>query len=81
MPKPDLNSVFVVSAPDGYRSLLSYGEVFLSPAGERVTLADTIKSEPINQNGRFIMMLPDDLMADRWVKAISKIEWISLSRK
>ena len=81
LPKPDLNSVFVVSAPDGYRSLLSYGEVFLSPAGERVMIADSIKNEPVKENGKFIVMAPDDLMADRWVKAVSKIEWISLSRK
>jgi hypothetical protein len=79
--KQDLNSAFLVSAPDGYRSLLSYGEIFLSPAGERVIIADSIKNEPIKENGKFIMMPADDLMADRWVKAVSKIEWVSLSVK
>ena len=79
--KSDLNGAFVVSAPDGYRSLLSYGEIFLSPAGERVMIADSMKGEPIKENGKFIMMPIDDLMADRWVKAVSKIEWISLSGK
>jgi hypothetical protein len=81
LPKPDLNTAFVVSAPDGYRSVLSYGEVFLSPAGERVIIADSINNEPIKEDGKFIMMPPDDLMADRWVKAVSKIEWIPLSTK
>jgi hypothetical protein len=79
--KSDLSGAFVVSAPDGYRSLLSYGEVFLSPAGERVIIADSMKGEPLKENGKFIMMPTDDLMADRWVKAISKIEWIPLSPK
>jgi hypothetical protein len=79
--KPDLNSAFLVSAPDGYRSVLSCGEVFLSPAGERILLVDTIDNEPIKENGKFIMMPPDDVMADRWIKAVSKIEWIPLSSK
>jgi len=79
--KPDTNSAFLVSAPDGYRSVLSYGEVFLSPAGERVLLVDTINNEPVKENGKFIMMPPDDLMADRWIKAVSKIEWIPLPPK
>jgi hypothetical protein len=80
-PKPDLNSAFLISAPDGYRSILSFGEVFLSPAGERILLVDTIDNEPIKENGKFIMMPPDDVMADRWIKAVSKIEWIPLPQK
>lgn len=79
--KADLNSAFLVSAPDGYRSVLSYGEVFLSPAGERVLLVDTINNEPVKENGKFIMMPPDDVMADRWIKAVSKIEWIPLPHR
>lgn len=75
-PSLDLNGVFLVSAPDGYRSVLSYGEIFLSPAGERVTLADTINDASIGDDGKFIMIPPDDLMADRWVKAVQKIEWV-----
>ena len=75
-PKPDLNSAFLISAPDGYRSVLSFGEVFLSPAGERILLVDTISNEPVKEGGKFIMMPPDDVMADRWIKAVSKIEWI-----
>ncbi len=81
IPTADLNSVFLVSAPDGYRSLLSYGEVFLASGGERVTIVDAVNNEPPEQDGRFIMILPDDLMADRWVKAVELIEWIPLTRK
>ena len=79
--KPGLDSAFLVSAPDGYRSILSFGEVFLSPAGERILLVDTINNEPVKENGKFIMMPPDDVMADRWIKAVSKIEWIPLPPK
>jgi hypothetical protein len=79
--KPDLNSAFLVSAPDGYRSVLSCGEVFLSAAGERILLVDTINNEPVKEGGKFIMMPPDDVMADRWTKAVSKIEWIPLTHK
>jgi hypothetical protein len=76
-----LSGFFLVSAPDGYRSALSYGELFLSPAGERVLLTDTINRNPIEEDGKFIMIPPDDLMADRWVKAVEKIEWIPVTPK
>jgi len=55
--------------------------VFLSPAGERILLVDTSNNEPVKENGKFIMMPPDDVMADRWIKAVSKIEWIPLPPK
>jgi len=74
----DLHSVFLLSAPDGYRALLSYGEVFLDPAGERMVLADRMNGKPIKKNGKFFFVPPDDLMADRDVKAVQKIEVISV---
>ena len=77
---PDLNKTFLVSAPDGYRSLFSYGEIFLNPAGDRMTLADRINAQPIKNGGKFILVLPDDLMSDRGVKAVQNIEVISLRR-
>jgi precorrin-2 methylase len=78
---PDLNKVFLVSAPDGYRSLLSYGEVFLSPHGKDITIADRESDQPIKNNGKFILILPDQLAADGTVKAVSKIEVITLKPK
>ena len=74
----DLNLVFLVSADDGYRSLFSYGEIFLDPSGERMIMADTIDGGPIKRGGKFMLVLPDDLMSDRDVKAVKKIEVISL---
>jgi hypothetical protein len=74
----DLNLVFLVSADDGYRSLFSYGEIFLDPSGERMIMADTIDGEPLERGGKFMLVPPDDLMSDRDVKAVKKIEAISL---
>jgi precorrin-4 methylase len=75
---PDLSKIFLVSAPDGYRSLFSYGEIFLGPTGDHMTLADRINNQPIKNGGKFILIAPDDLMSDREVKAVQKIEIISL---
>jgi precorrin-4 methylase len=76
--KPDPSQVFLVSAPDGYRSLFSYGEIFLNPAGDRMILADKLDGKPIEPGGKFMLVPPDDLMSDRDVKAVQKIEIISL---
>jgi hypothetical protein len=76
----DLNKTFLISAPDGYRSLFSFGEIFLNPAGDRMILADRINGQPIKNGGKFILVPPDDLMSDREVKAVQKIEVISLHR-
>jgi precorrin-2 methylase len=78
---PDLNKVFLVSAPDGYRSLLSYGEIFLSSHGKNITIADRESDQPIKKNGKFILVLPDQLAADGTVKAVSKVEVITLKPK
>ena len=50
--KPDLNSVIIVSAPDGYRSLLSYGELFLAHSGEEIMIADTADNQPLKKRWR-----------------------------
>jgi DMSO/TMAO reductase YedYZ molybdopterin-dependent catalytic subunit len=72
----DLNQVFLVSAPDGYNSLFSYGEIFLDPAGERVMIVDKIDGQALEEGGKFRVIPPDDAMADRTVKAAQEIEVI-----
>jgi len=79
--KPDLNSVIIVSAPDGYRSLLSYGELFLAHSGEEIMIADTADNQPLKKNGTFMLVLPNDLSADRWVKSVDRIEVISMKKE
>lgn len=78
--KGDLNSVLLISAPDGYRSLVSWGELFMSDLGRRILIADTKNGKPIDADGRFILVMPDDLWADRMVKATAKVEVVSLAR-
>ena len=77
----NLNTVFLVSAADAYRSLLSYGEVFLNPHSDRILVANERDGKLIKEDGKFIMVLPDDLFADREVKAIKRIEVISLENQ
>ncbi len=77
----DLDTVFLISAPDGYRSLLSYGELLFTSQGKNVIIADRVAGQPLRENGRFNLILSDDLAADRWVKAVDKIEVIRLKRK
>jgi len=78
--RDDLCSAVVVSAPDGYRTLLSYGELFMAPSGRNIMIADMKAKRPLKKGGRFFMVIPDDLSADRNVKAVEKIEVISPQR-
>jgi precorrin-4 methylase len=78
---PDLNQVVVISAPDGYRTLLSCGEVFLSSRGKSIMIADQAANQPVKKDGKFKLILPDDLSADRTVKAVNKIEVMTLRPK
>ena len=78
---PDFNQAIVISAPDGYRSLVSIGEVFLSSRGKSIMIADQVANQPVKKEGKFKLIFPDDLSADRTVKAVSKIEVVSLKPK
>jgi precorrin-4 methylase/DMSO/TMAO reductase YedYZ molybdopterin-dependent catalytic subunit len=77
----DLNAVLLVSAPDGYRSLVSLGELLLNQSGGNIVIADQVDGVPLKKNGRFSLIIPDDLSADRMVKAVDKIEVITLAQK
>jgi len=45
---PDLNAVFLISAPDGYRSLISYGELLLTPYGRNIIISDRVGDQPLD---------------------------------
>lgn len=82
--KFDLNSVIIVSAPDGYRTLLSYGELFLSSLGQNFMIADTVNNQPLEtleKGGKFYLVCPNDLFADRHVKSVDRIEVINLKKE
>jgi precorrin-4 methylase/DMSO/TMAO reductase YedYZ molybdopterin-dependent catalytic subunit len=77
----NLNTVILVSAPDGYRSLVSYGELLLNQSGKNIIIADKVDDKPLKKQGKFNLIFPDDLSADRLVKAVNKVEVISLKDK
>ncbi len=70
--EPD--KTMLVTATDGYQGLFSFGEIFLSPLGERIIISEqkegSVKS--------FKLVIPDDTAADRSIRSISKIEFFSL---
>jgi hypothetical protein len=74
----DLTSIFIVSAPDGYYSLFSYGELFLSRVEEPIIIADKENDKPIDEGGKFFLIPTEDLMSDRDVKSVEKIEVLKL---
>jgi hypothetical protein len=74
----ETDTVFLISSPDGYQATFSYGEIFLAPGGERIIMADKIGQKPLKDGGKFLLLPPDDLAADRDVKAVNKIEIISI---
>lgn len=78
---PDLTKVFFVSAPDGYYSLFSYGEIYLNRDEESVIIADTANGEPIEDGGKFFLLPAEDLMSDRDVKSVERIEVFTLKRQ
>jgi len=71
---PDLQSILVISAPDGYQSSFSWGELTLSPQGQRIIIADEVDGKPLKKGGKFTLIPPDDQAADRDVNAVSRIE-------
>lgn len=74
----DANTVYLVSAPDGYRTLLSFGELFLNSAGARVLISDQSDNKDAEEKGKFKLNLPDELSADRAVNAVQNIDVINL---
>ncbi len=74
---PGLDSVIIASAPDGYRSLISVGELLLSPSAETYSSRQPWGSPSTSRKSS---SRTDDLSADRWVRAVGKIE-IAASRK
>ena len=76
----DANTVYLLSAPDGYRTLLSFGELFLNPAGTRILIVEQDGNLPLEKGGKFNLHLPDELSTDRAVSAVQNIDVVNLSR-
>ncbi len=75
---PGFDSVLIATSPEGYRSLISAGELLNTPAGRAIMVADTMDGKAIDKMGKFNLVFPQELSADRWIKSLSKIEIISV---
>jgi hypothetical protein len=75
----DADKAVLVSATDGYQGLFSFGEIFLSPLGERIIVSQQQKGAASGSKS-FSFVDPDDASADRMIKTISKIEILSLKQ-
>lgn len=75
--RPDARDAILVRSRDGYRSLLSCGELFWSPLGERILLADRLDGRPLGEGGERWLVLPD-ASAMRYVRNVAGIEWVRL---
>lgn len=74
----DMDKAILLTAADGYRSLVSFGEVFLSSFGDRVIIADYRRGTALKEDSGFALIVPDDNSADRMVKNVSRVEVIPL---
>jgi precorrin-4 methylase len=73
----DMDTAVLASSVDGYRVLISYGELFLSPGGETIMVADRKAAAPLKE-GKFALVFPDDTAYDRSAKALARVDVISL---
>lgn len=71
---PDPAGALLLSSPDGYRVLLSNAEVLTAQDGELLVLADRKDGQPESDGGRFHLVIPTDLSADRWLKSVARID-------
>lgn len=76
----DLAMAVMISAPDGYRALFSMGELFQSFGGQRIMIAesDNGKSLAGQRGGNYRIIVPEELVDDRDVLAVNRIEVIDL---
>ncbi len=76
----DLTKAVMVSSVDGYRAIFSLGELFLADKGQRIILAkrDNGKLLKGQRGGKFRVIVPHELVDDRDVSAVDRIEVVDL---
>jgi len=77
----DPGTVMLVKAADGFRSAVSYGELFFSRSGGDILMADSCGGKPLEKFGAFSLVVPDDLITNRGVGAITGVEVVSPEKK
>lgn len=73
----EIDKAILVTSTDGYQALYSFGELFLSPLGERIIISER-EDGALTGGRKFTLVIPDDTAADRMVKTVNKIEVVSL---
>ncbi len=67
----------LVSAPDGYRTFVSKSEI-VGDLGGKAFLAVRKNGKPLfKPEGKYMLVLPNDLYFDRWIRAVDRIEILS----
>jgi len=67
----------IISAPDGYRTFVSRNEI-VGSLGQKALLAISKSGRPLEApEGKFMLILPNDLFFDRWIRAVDRIEILS----
>ncbi|MCX5812943.1 MAG: SAM-dependent methyltransferase [Proteobacteria bacterium] len=74
----DPETVFLFTSVDGYRSLLSFGEIFMGAKSDRIIMCNKNESSSTVKGKGFSLVVPDDFLADRMVQTVKTIEIISL---
>jgi DMSO/TMAO reductase YedYZ molybdopterin-dependent catalytic subunit len=79
----ELTKAVMISAPDGYRALFSFGELFQSFKGRRIMLAESVDGKLLEgqRGGKYRIIVPEELFDDRDVLAVDRIEIIDLKPK
>jgi DMSO/TMAO reductase YedYZ molybdopterin-dependent catalytic subunit len=79
----ELTKAVMISAPDGYRALFSFGELFQSFKGRRIMLAESVDGKPLEgqRGGKYRIIVPEELVDDRDVLAVDRIEIIDVKPK
>lgn len=72
----EIDKAMLITSTDGYQVLYSFGEIFLSPLGERIVISQGKRG--LAGEKKFSLIIPDDTAADRMVKTVNKVEIISL---
>jgi hypothetical protein len=75
----DRDLAVLVTSTDGYQGLLSFGEIFLAPLGERIIVSEKKGKTPGSRE--YTLIVPDDLAADRMIKTVSRIEVVPVRSK
>jgi precorrin-4 methylase len=77
----NIDKAVLINGADGYQSLISMGEIFLSSFGDRIIVADRANGVPIGDGKSLFVVMADDNSSERLVKDVIKMEVIPLKPK